>query len=716
MGFVRAWLSPFLACCLVVAPSTSVRGAERNVVVLAAKSPPASEPRIALVIGNADYPQATLANPVNDARALAERLTALRFRVTRLENATQDQMYEAIRAFGDQLRGGGVGLFYYAGHALQVRGRNYLLPARAKIEREDEILYRTVDTGQILDKMENARNRINIVILDACRNNPFGRDFRSVSPGLAVVDAPANTMIAFATAPGAVASDGGGLNGLYTQHLLQALADPGLGLEDVFKKVRAGVRRDSAGRQVPWESTSLEVDFFFDPPASAAAPPVAAAPDPLTLELAFWDSVKGSSDPEDYRAYLQRYPGGQFAVLAGNRLRTMTAPVPAPALPVASIPSEPSPALAIPNLTPVAPSSTAPVRPSAQAAPPPQMALATPTVMPTVAPPISVALPSAPVATPLPVPSAQEAASAPAPPRTLQGHTGAVLAVAVSRSGTQALSGAADRGLRLWDLPTGRELRRFRADTGAVTATAIAPDGRLFLSGGADRRVRLWDASSGTEFVHMNGHAAGVTAVAFGPTGRYAVSAAEDGEVMLWELPAGKLIRRGRASDSGVRSLALSADGRFLLTASQDGVVRLWAVDSLSVQRSFGPLTAPAVAAGFGDTARRISAVDARGELWSWDAKGGALLGRLDTGSTSPVLGSIAGDGATALIAGADGRMALWDIASGRVLWRAGASPQRVTAVALGPRGTTGTIGLSAGDDMRLQLWTIGLTPSKETP
>ena len=158
MRSLRAWLSSFLACCLVVVHATSVWGAERNVVVLAAKSQPASEPRIALVIGNADYPQAALANPVNDARALAERLTALRFRVTRLENATQDQMYEAIRAFGDQLRGGGVGLFYYAGHALQVRGRNYLLPARAKIEREDEILYRTVDTGQILDKMENARN------------------------------------------------------------------------------------------------------------------------------------------------------------------------------------------------------------------------------------------------------------------------------------------------------------------------------------------------------------------------------------------------------------------------------------------------------------------------------------------------------------------------------------------------------------------------------
>jgi uncharacterized caspase-like protein len=266
---VRPLLKSLIAACLLglwLATAAAAAGtAERNLVVGATKAQPASEPRIALVIGNSDYPNAPLANPVNDARAVADRLAELRFRVVRLENATQDQMYDAIRAFGDQLRGGGVGLFYYAGHALQVRGRNYLLPARALIEREDEILYRAVDTGQILDKMESARNRVNIVILDACRNNPFGREFRNVTPGLAVVDAPYNTLIAFATAPGAVASDGGGRNGLYTQHLLQSLANPGLSLEDVFKKVRSGVRQDSAGRQVPWENTSLEVDFFFDP-------------------------------------------------------------------------------------------------------------------------------------------------------------------------------------------------------------------------------------------------------------------------------------------------------------------------------------------------------------------------------------------------------------------------------------------------------------------
>ena len=699
MRFMRALLIAFLAASLAAALfASAARAAERNVVVAESKAQPASEPRIALVIGNSDYPNAPLLNPVNDVRAIAERLAKLRFQVTRLENATQEQMYDAIRAFGDRLRGGGVGLFYYAGHALQVRGRNYLLPVRAMIEREDEIIYRTVDTGQILDKMESARNRVNIVILDACRNNPFGRELRNVTPGLAVVDAPYNTLIAFATAPGAVASDGNARNGLYTQHLLQSLADPGMGLEDVFKKVRSGVRRDSAGRQIPWESTSLEVDFFFDPLPQQTVPAVAGAPDPLTLELVFWDSVKGSTDPEDYRAYLKRYPEGQFAALAGNRLRAITSAAPAP--PVAA------PIAVQASASAVLPAAA----PSAASPPPLQTALAAPTISPPVALPDAVKPQPAP-ALAMAAPAATLPAAAPsparpmlAPSRQLIGHTGDVLAVAVSRNGSQAVTGATDRGLRLWDLSTGKELRRFSADAAAVTAAAIAADGRHFLSGSADRRLRLWDAATGGEVARLDGHAAGVSAVAFGPTGRYAVSAAEDGEVMLWDLPTGRWIRRARANDSRVRSVALSAEGRYLLTASEDGVVRLWEVGSLSVVRSFGPMSASAVSAAFSDTARRVSAVDTRGELWSWETHSGALVQRHGTAGPPPVVASIAGDGATALIAAADGQMTLWDVASGQALWRSGATDQRITAVALGPRGT---IGLSASNDKRLSLWTM---------
>ncbi len=237
-------------------------------VPTAAQTKPAAasgEQSIALVIGNGQYKDSPLPNPVNDARAIAKALTASGFKVTVRENAGQKDMQLAMRDFGDALKNGGVGLFYYAGHGMQVKGRNFLIPVDAQIQREDEVAYNSVDAGQVLDKMEAANNRLNIVILDACRNNPFARSFRSGGAGLAQMDAPVGTLIAFATAPGSVASDGDGQNGLYTQHLLQSLQKPGTKIEYVFKNVRASVRKDSGGKQIPWESTSLEGDFVFVP-------------------------------------------------------------------------------------------------------------------------------------------------------------------------------------------------------------------------------------------------------------------------------------------------------------------------------------------------------------------------------------------------------------------------------------------------------------------
>jgi hypothetical protein len=237
----------------------------------------AAEQRVALVIGNGQYKDSPLLNPVNDARAIGEALARAGFRVVEKENIGRAEMQLALRDFGDALKGGGVGLFYFAGHGVQVKGRNFLIPVDASIEREDEVAYNGVDANQVLDKMEAASNRLNIVILDACRNNPFARSLRSASAGLAQMEAPAGTFIAFATAPGSVASDGQGKNGLYTQHLLQAMLRPGVKIEDVFKNVRVGVRRDSSGKQVPWENTSLEGDFVFvarppAPPAAGVAP------------------------------------------------------------------------------------------------------------------------------------------------------------------------------------------------------------------------------------------------------------------------------------------------------------------------------------------------------------------------------------------------------------------------------------------------------------
>jgi hypothetical protein len=220
--------------------------------------------RVALVIGNSDYKAGPLLNPVNDARAMARALQETNFEVLKYENVLSvADMKKTIREFGEKIQNGGVGLFYYAGHGIQVNGKNYLIPTGAEIYREEEVEYESVDVGFVLAQMEAAHNRMNIVILDACRNNPFARSWRSVSQGLAFINAPAGTLIAYATAPGSVASDGTGENGLYTQELLKQIKKPELKIEDVFKNVRVNVLEYSGEQQTPWESSCLVGDFYF---------------------------------------------------------------------------------------------------------------------------------------------------------------------------------------------------------------------------------------------------------------------------------------------------------------------------------------------------------------------------------------------------------------------------------------------------------------------
>jgi hypothetical protein len=288
---------------------------------------PQSEQRVALVIGNSAYETAPLKNPVNDAQDIAQALRELGFEVIYRENLDQNNMKRAIRAFGEKIRHGEIGLFYYAGHGVQVKGENYLVPIGAKVDSEEEVEYEGVNAGFVLAQMEKARNSMNIVILDACRNNPFARSFRSESRGLAVMNAPSGVLIAYATAPGSVASDGSARNGVYTQELLKFMRTPNLGIEEVFKRVRISVRSLTQGRQTPWEASSLVGDFYFlkgEQLANAViAQPTAPSVDPVAIELSYWDTIKNSINPEDFKAYLREYPNGRFVNLAKNRLSSI---------------------------------------------------------------------------------------------------------------------------------------------------------------------------------------------------------------------------------------------------------------------------------------------------------------------------------------------------------------------------------------------------------
>lgn len=287
-----------------------------------------SQKRLALVIGNGAYTSAPpLKNPPNDARDIATTLTGLGFEVSSGVNVNQREMKRLIREFGQKLKSGGSGLFYYAGHGVQSKGRNYLIPIDAEIQSEAEVEDSGVDVGLVLNYMDEAQNGLNIVILDACRNNPFSRSFRSAAEGLAQVDAPTGTLIAYATAPGRIASDGTGQNGLYTSELLKQMRVHALSVTDMFMRVRAEVMKLTGNKQVPWESSSLVGAFYFSGSGNSsntsASNEKASGPPPISgpaIELSYWDSIKNSSDPEDFRAYLRKYPNGEFADLARNRL------------------------------------------------------------------------------------------------------------------------------------------------------------------------------------------------------------------------------------------------------------------------------------------------------------------------------------------------------------------------------------------------------------
>lgn len=250
----------------IVAQNATGKTAEERTINFKPIYSQPSEKRTALVIGNSNYARAPLRNPVNDANAMAGKLQRLGFEVLSYTNLGQNEMKRVINEFGEKIAAakGGIGLFYFAGHGVQVRGENYLIPIDANIRKENEVELESLSLARVLANLENAHNRMNIVILDACRDSPYERSFRSQnSQGLASPTAAYGTVVAFATAPGSVTADGEGNNGIYTEELLKIIDRPGLKLEEVFKQVLANVRKRTQGSQIPWYNAAFEGDFYF---------------------------------------------------------------------------------------------------------------------------------------------------------------------------------------------------------------------------------------------------------------------------------------------------------------------------------------------------------------------------------------------------------------------------------------------------------------------
>jgi len=312
-------------------------------LVVASLSPGHAAKRVALVIGNSGYSLISpLTNPKNDAELMAATLKNLGFEVHMSTDADRRAMGRAVRSFGKALRRAGkdaIGLFYYAGHGIQARGVNYLVPLGAEIEGVADLEVETLSASNVLAQMDEAGNALNLVILDACRNNPFKGKVRSAGRGLARISAASGTLIAFAAGPGQVAADGEGKNSPYTSALAKTMRQPGLTVEQMFKRVRVQVEGETGGAQTPWEESSLRGDFYFaGRGASATAPageagqkikeftPAPQPPrlDPKHIELAYWNSIKNNTDPKFFKSYLSKYPNGDFVEIARLKIRGLS--------------------------------------------------------------------------------------------------------------------------------------------------------------------------------------------------------------------------------------------------------------------------------------------------------------------------------------------------------------------------------------------------------
>jgi len=312
---------------LLHAAALGAIGAIDSLGPLSALAAESVDDRVALVVGNSTYtgnPQ--LPNATKDAAAIADALLEKHFRVIKVQDGSRVQMLESIAELRKSLQGrSGVGFLYFAGHGLQLDWRNFMIPIDAQLAQTADIPRQAVDVQLVIDALKAARSRVNIVVLDACRNNPFGP--LATGRGLTPMDAPPGTFLAYATAPGNVAEDGDETEGVghYAQYLVNELRGPSAPIEDVFKRVRLQVRKKTLGRQIPWESTSLEEDFYFDPAAKAQKESAAEDARQGALELAGWNAIKDSKDPLAVTEHMLRFPSGRYTELAQMRLDQLQA-------------------------------------------------------------------------------------------------------------------------------------------------------------------------------------------------------------------------------------------------------------------------------------------------------------------------------------------------------------------------------------------------------
>ena len=466
--------------------------------------------RTALVIGNANYSQGKLNNPVNDANDIATALREVGFEVILLTDADLRKMEEALEQLGSNLKRGGVGLFYYAGHGVQVDGENYLIPLGSQINRAQDVRYEAFPVGKVLGAMEDAGNDLNIVVLDACRDNPYARQWRSTQRGLALVQSATGTLIAYATKPGGLTEDGNGRNGTYTSHLLKHIRTPDLDVELMFKRVREGVLQETNRQQIPWESSSLIGSFAFNSQETEVTPVLSPSQQPenqpdssetikdnpvaynsnfnyvLARNLESHSNWVGSVAISKDRQYIVSGSNDQTIkvwnlntgelerTLEGHASRVISVAISEDGQRIISGSSDKM--IKVWNL------NTGELE------------------------------------------------------RTLEGHSDWISSVAISEDGQYLVSGSLDKTIKVWNLNTGELERTLEGHNYDVMSVVISRDQQRIVSGSLDKTIKVWNLNNGELEHTLEGHSDGVYSVAISGDGQSIVSGSSDKTIKVWSL------------------------------------------------------------------------------------------------------------------------------------------------------------------------------------
>jgi len=657
--------------------------------VLGTASSALAQKRVALVIGNGTYTKvARLDNPKNDAAAMEAMFKAAAFTsVVRLNDLGVTAMKRALRDFSDTAQDADIAVVFYAGHGIEVAGVNYLIPIDAVLERDIDVQDEAVSLERINQVLEPVK-RLRLIILDACRDNPFARSMRrtiatrSVRSGYGELDErslPPNTLVAYAQRAGFTAEDGvGSSNSPYTTALVKHLPTPGLDVELALRRVRDEVLRATRNRQEPFKYGSLggaEIALIARP-AEAELPnkiePTALSP--LGQAAAEWNTLRTKTEVAELEAFAKQHQGTYFADLARARideLRKQQIVVAKPETEQKTKRPEPveqkTALVETPAAKVLSPTISGGARPGQHISPTALIFQGhSDTVLSVAFSPDGKTVASGSTDTTIRFMDPLNGNAKGAP---ITGHMSPVSAVRFSPNGQMlatAGSGGDERTVRLWNVADRGVVGQLTGHLDSVTDVVFSADGAMLATASADATVRLWSLSSRRQIASLSGHGGQVRAVTFSPDGRLLASASTDGTVRLWDVERRALIANLKAKDE-VNAVAFSPDGKLLASGGRENTVRLWDVDN---RRAKGAIDIVSSTSGwvrslaFSPDGRALAAGSVDSRVRIWDAASGNLLLEL-TGHGNSVndIAFHQGPGPELLLASAGDRtVRLWNL------------------------------------------------------